>query len=49
MNNSFFQVSNNFNVSEKKSIGPNNYFKQCINKDVKYGSKRPIKKKNVLK
>tara|TARA_B100000161_G_C33390611_1_gene342015 strand:- start:273 stop:497 length:225 start_codon:yes stop_codon:yes gene_type:complete len=45
MNNSFFKVSNNFNVSEKKSMGPNNYFKQCINKDVKYGSERPIKEK----
>ena len=42
-----FQVSNKFNVSEKDNtcMGPNNYFKQCLekNKNVIYGSERPIK------
>ena len=44
-----FQVSNKFNVSEKDNtcIGPDNYFKQCLekNKNVIYGSQKPIKEK----
>ena len=43
----FFQVSNKYNVTEKDKscIGPNNYFKQCLDdkKNVIYGSERPIK------
>ena len=51
MNQSFqtpqFQVSNKFNLSQKDNtcVGPTNYFKQCLdnNKNVIYGSERPIK------
>lgn len=45
MNNNLFSVTNKFNVSEKKEVGPNNYFKQCLEKNVIYGSERPIKEK----
>lgn len=45
MNNNLFSVTNKFNVSEKKEVGPNNYFKQCLEKNVIYGSEKPIKEK----
>jgi len=49
MNNPFneplFKVSNNFKIPDKACTGPNNFFKQCLdnNKNVIYGSERPIK------
>ena len=40
-----FSVSNKFINTEKKCLGPNNYFKQCLDKNVIYGNERPIKEK----
>ena len=46
MNNQF-QISNKYNITEKNKdcLGPNNYFKQCLekNKNVIYGNERPMK------
>ena len=42
----YFNISNNVKEIEKKTcVGPNNFFKQCLEKNVIYGSEKPIKEK----
>ena len=50
MNNSFdqhlFHISNKFNnIPSENCLGPNNFFKQCLEnkKNVIYGNERPMK------
>ena len=52
MNNSFdqqqFHISNKFNnMPSGNCLGPNNFFKQCLEnkKNVIYGNERPMKEK----
>ena len=43
----YFSISNNIGI-EKNMCWPNNFFKQCLEKNVIYGSERPIKEECVV-
>ena len=45
----YFNISNNVKEIEQKTcVGPNNFFKQCLEKNVIYGSEKPIKEDCVV-
>jgi len=45
----YFSVSNNVKEFDQKTcVGPNNFFKKCLEKNVIYGSEKPIKEDCVV-
>ena len=48
---SYFKISNDFKVTNNNNcLGPNNFFQKCLSeeKDVVYGSERPIQEKCTI-